>query len=155
MILPNGSAKMQYYKTESRCRLCHADFAGNTELLVSYDRLPIAGAYVDPEAARGFEDDPVAPLTMLQCSACGLVQLEQSLLPAYYENYSFIGGIGQAYRDYLQSLADDISAVLTAKARILEIGSGDGTFLAMLKRHEHSVFGFEPAEQPAKQVSLF
>lgn len=154
MILPKDRTKTQYYETELRCRLCLAAFAGNTKRLASYDSLPIAGAYIDPEVARGCADDPVAPLTMLQCSACGLVQLEQSLLPAYYESYSFIGGIGQAYRDYLQSLADDISTVLEAKACILEIGCGDGTLLEVLQRNGHRVFGFEPAEQPAGHARL-
>jgi SAM-dependent methyltransferase len=132
--------------------LCHAAFDGNTEKIASYESLPIAGAYVDPEPAGGCGNDPVAPLTMLQCATCGLVQLEQSLLSAYYRNYSFIGGIGQAYRDYLQSLADDISAVVQANASILEVGCGDGTFLEMLQQHGHRVFGFEPAEQPAGQA---
>jgi 2-polyprenyl-3-methyl-5-hydroxy-6-metoxy-1,4-benzoquinol methylase len=152
MTYLKDSIKTQYYETESKCRLCHAAFDGNTEIIASYANLPIAGAYVDPDLAGGREDDPVAPLTMLRCSVCDLVQLEQSLLSAYYKEYSFIGGIGQAYRDYLQSLANDVSAVVQDNACILEIGSGDGTFLEMLQRHGHRVYGFEPAEQPAEQA---
>lgn len=138
-----------YYQIESRCRLCQTEFDTNTAVIASYEMLPIAGAYIDPDLAGEAANDPAAPLTMLQCSDCALVQLEQSLLPVFYKNYSFFGGIGQTYKTYLQGLAQDVSDAISDKACVLEIGCGDGTFLELLQQQGHQVFGFEPAEHPA------
>jgi C-methyltransferase C-terminal domain/Methyltransferase domain/Putative zinc binding domain len=126
-----------------KCRICGASLANE---LIAFDDLPVAGVYVSPE---DLPPDPVFPLTLTQCAACGLVQLRESVVPSFYNRYSFISGVATGYKNYLRLLGKHLADKLTQGSGVLEIGCSDGTLLQFLRDTGFSAAGFEPATGPA------
>lgn len=125
------------------CRVCGSALGKE---LITFDALPVAGAYVSPQDPP---PDPVFPLSLLQCIACGLVQLRQSVTPAFYRRYSFMSGVASGYVSYLGHFAQHVSNTLGSGKRVLEIGCSDGSLLELLRNAGFNVAGFEPARDPA------
>ncbi len=125
------------------CRICGAALASE---LIAFDDLPVAGVYVSQE---DIPPDPVFPLTLTHCTDCGLVQLRESVVPSFYNRYSFISGVATGYKNYLRLLGKHFAETLTQGSRVLEIGCSDGTLLQLLRDAGFAVAGFEPATGPA------
>ena len=126
------------------CRLCASPLSNE---LASFASLPVAGIYTNPKEPVA---DPVFPLTLMQCAACGLVQLKESLSPSFYTRYRFLSGVASGYRSHLAAIAGDLANALPSGASVLEIGASDGTLLALLAERGLRVAGFEPAEEPSR-----
>jgi hypothetical protein len=126
-----------------KCRVCQSRL---DSVLIAFDGLPVAAAYVQPEDPL---PDSVYPLTLLQCKVCGLVQLRESITPAFYRRYSFASGVADGYKRYLSQFAKHIAESLPAGAMVLEVGCNDGTLLQYLQDAQLTVAGFEPAQGPA------
>jgi hypothetical protein len=124
------------------CRLCGALLGKE---LIAFDSLPVAGAYVSPQDPP---PDPAFPLTLIRCTACGLVQLGEPVGPRFYSRYSFISGVATGYRNYLGLFARHLAETLGPGSRILEVGRSDGTLLQFLRDSGFIVYGFEPAKEP-------
>ena len=122
------------------CRLCRAPLGALTRRLHLPD-VPVAGVYVEPADPR---EDPHGPLTLHRCARCGLVQLAESLDPAFYRDYRFASGTAESYRRHLALVADGV-ARLAPGGRALEVGSNDGTLLALMRDRGLAVAGFEPS----------
>jgi SAM-dependent methyltransferase len=89
-----------------------------------------------------------APLELLLCNDCHLVQLRHSVPPAWlYTWYGYRSSINQSMRTTLQNLADEIDARVGLRAGdvVVDVGSNDGFFLRSFKSPVYRV-GFEPAE---------
>jgi SAM-dependent methyltransferase len=128
---------------QKNCRVCGTALGRK---LIAFDALPVAGAYVSPHDPP---PDPVFPLSLLQCTVCGLVQLRQSVTPSFYSRYSFMSGVAAGYMSYLGHFAEHISNTLDLGTRVLEIGCSDGSLLDLLRNAGFRVAGFEPAREPA------
>ncbi|MGH9606794.1 MAG: class I SAM-dependent methyltransferase [Terracidiphilus sp.] len=125
------------------CRICGASLGRE---LITFDALPVSGAYVSPQDPP---PDPVFPLSLIQCSACGLAQLRESVTPSFYSRYCFMSGVAAGYMNYLGHFAKHISDTLEQGTRVLEIGCSDGSLLELLRNAGFKVAGFEPATGPA------
>lgn len=125
------------------CRIC---FARLDDEIIAFDGLPVAGAYVEPQDPL---PDPVFPMTLLRCSACGLVQLRESLAPSFYSHYTFMSGVASGYKNHLSLIAAHLRECCEPGTRVLEIGCSDGTLLQLLRDLGFAVAGFEPATGPA------
>lgn len=108
-----------------KCRICN-----HTELepLLDLGNQKIANGFHDcSEAQIG------APLNLVRCPACGLVQLEHSVdTNLMYKKYWYRSGINQTMRDHLKSAVDKIMSlgVLKDGDIVIDIGCNDGTLLS-------------------------
>jgi transketolase len=124
------------YTDITQCRACRS---ANLRSIRSFEQTLPAGLYTDaPVSAR-------LPLTLLQCNACGHVQLREKISEAIYEQYIYVTPPSSSLSAYLVELAQDLRArfALTGK-RILEVGSSNGAFLKLFA-DDNSVMGIEPS----------
>lgn len=147
-------AKGETYTTIERCRVC-----GSSDISDLYS---IGDLYISnfPEKS---DDGIKAPLEMVMCENCSLVQLRdtapQELMYARF--YWYRSGVTQtmryALRDITKSIEDRIE--LNPGDVVLDIGSNDGTMLRTFEKEGIIKVGVEPAsnlaEEGAKGIDYF
>ena len=78
-------------------------------------------------------DTPTAPLVVLRCDDCGLVQLKHSVSPdeLYTEGYGYRSSINRTMREHLADIAGRVFELvrLSPGDVVLDIGCNDGTLL--------------------------
>ncbi|MBI5162645.1 MAG: class I SAM-dependent methyltransferase, partial [Magnetospirillum sp.] len=98
-----------------------------------------AAAEVDPMAA---------PLEMVLCRDCGLLQLRDTVSgdEMYTPNYGYRSGINTTMRAHLEGIAQRVTEVagLAAGDRVLDIGCNDGTLLRSYPVAGIKRFGIDP-----------
>lgn len=100
-----------------------------------------------------------APLEVLYCPRCSLAQLSIVVDPAilYSHNYTYVTSTSKTMRDHLGSLMslmlDKLRVNDWTNVSVLEVGSNDGAFLAMLKECWATVIGIDPAENLADKAN--
>ncbi len=132
------------------CRACHAE-----KML---DVLSLGDQHVsDFVTAAG--DSPIAPLNLVRCAACGLVQLSTTFpRELLYRQYWYRSGISSSMKMALEDIvskACDIAAPIAGDL-VIDIGCNDGTLLASYKKSGLQRVGFEPAKNlvaDARKVS--
>lgn len=102
------------------------------------------------------EPDEKAPLTLLQCQKCTLVQLSETVnRDKVFREYYYKSGINQTMRDELLDIVTD--GIYHARPEpgdwVLDIGSNDGTLLGYYPRNVHTL-GFEPSNLASHQYSI-
>jgi hypothetical protein len=87
--------------------------------------------------ANGFhdrsEEQVGAPLSLIRCVSCGLVQLEHAVdTNLMYKKYWYRSGINQTMRDHLKSAVTKIMSFGTVKDGdvVIDIGCNDGTLFS-------------------------
>lgn len=123
------------------CRLC-----GDGNLPVIFDLGPQALAGRFPAANE--PDVPKAPLRLMKCRVCGLVQLGHNIDPdeLYRSNYGYRSGINMTMRNHLAGISGRAAALtnLGAGDTVLDIGSNDGTLLKSYEVAGISRVGIDP-----------
>jgi C-methyltransferase C-terminal domain/Putative zinc binding domain/Methyltransferase domain len=108
------------------CRLC-----GSTDLVTVLDLGEQALTGVFPASAEEYV--PTAPLELVWCRSCTLLQLAHSFDPAelYGENYGYRSGLNASMVQHLAREARGLEAFvgLSSGDVVLDIGSNDGTLL--------------------------
>jgi cyclopropane fatty-acyl-phospholipid synthase-like methyltransferase len=133
--------------TRATCGGCGA--SGLVPVL-SLGEMPPVNAFVDPGAAR-----PRAfPLDLHFCERCTLVQLAPPVDPELlFGTYTYLASASQTNAARLEALADRVAEDfnLGRDARVLELGSNDGTLLARLARRTSArILGVDPARNVAE-----
>ncbi|MEH6949944.1 class I SAM-dependent methyltransferase [Nitrobacter sp. NHB1] len=110
----------------SKCRICgSADLHGAIDLGLQ----ALTGRF----PAAGEPDPPKAPLELLRCGECGLVQLRHSVRVAemFGNNYGYRSGTNATMRNHLGQLTTAVAerAALAPGDVVLDIGCNDGTLL--------------------------
>ena len=113
-------------KRIDRCRICGGyDFAD----VISLGDQSLGGQF--PVVSE--PDPPQAPLTVMRCQDCGLVQLLHSVEPGqlYTRGYGYRSGINNTMRQHLAGVVTAVCArvPLTSRDVVLDIGCNDGTLL--------------------------
>jgi NDP-4-keto-2,6-dideoxyhexose 3-C-methyltransferase len=129
----------------TECRSCHKPLP--SEPVFSLGEVPVIEFPSSPEG-RGL----VAPLDLVECPACELVQLKESvdadlLFRDFWYRSGVTGSMKQALRDIVESAIT--RANLEAGDAVLDIGTNDGTLLEFYDPNLLRV-GFEPARDLAK-----
>ena len=123
------------------CRLC-----GNSNLESILDLGDISVTSYFP--LKEEIDPPKAPLEMLICSDCGLIQLRHSVNQDFlFGNiYGYRTGLNTEMAAHVESLALHLKEFcgLDNDAKVLDIGSNDGTFLNMLAGDSMQLVGVDP-----------
>lgn len=140
-------------KEINECRIC-----GNPNLVPILDLGAQALTGVFPRNRE--EKVTVAPLQLVKCKedgdSCGLVQLKHSVdtTEMYGDNYGYRSGLNQSMINHLRQIVDKILVKVPLKKgdMILDIGSNDGTQLAMYpKDKDPFLVGIDPTIKKFKK----
>ncbi len=136
-------------RTESVCRSC-----GGAALapILSFGRTPLADRLlVEAELAA----PPVtAPLDLVLCEACSLVQITETVAPEvlFGGDYPYFSSISSTLLEHSRANAEELIARLglDAGSLVVEIASNDGYLLRNFVEHGVPVLGIDPAEAPVR-----
>lgn len=95
------------------------------------------------------EDELRAPLCLVQCGGCGLVQLTHSVSrDRLYKDYWYRSGLNPAMVAALKDVVDDALGRIEQGwvDRYLDIGANDGTLLSQYPETSAALVGIEPSQ---------
>lgn len=129
-----------------RCRACGNIFT--SESILKLLNMPGAVQNLPTNKDKAMASDIV--LDVRQCSFCGLLQLSGDPVP-YYKDVIRPGGVSVSMRarqyDQFKIFVERFSLM---KKNILEVGSGRGEYLAILKELPVNAFGMEHNPESSK-----
>jgi SAM-dependent methyltransferase len=106
-----------------------------------------------PAAAE--PDPPSAPLVLVRCTDCGLVQLRHSvnLGELFADSYGYRSGINATMRNHLSAISATLvdRAGLKAGDAVLDIGCNDGTLLMSYDEPDLVRVGIDPLAEMFRQ----
>ena len=131
---------MRQVKKVDVCRVC-----GNDKLDVVFDmgELKINAFTAEPNTDVGS-----APLTLVHCNNCDLIQLDHTVREEdLYTNYWYLSRLNKKIVDNLESIANDVVEYTGAGAGdiAVDIGANDGTLSSFLPDDLVTV-GVDPAQ---------
>jgi SAM-dependent methyltransferase len=133
------------------CRLCGSDDLADALKLTP---TPLANAFVSQSDLGAV--DPVYPLEVALCRACGHAQLRHVVDPgALFENYLYVSGTSPAFVRHFEDYANDLARRYRPRpgALVVDVGSNDGTLLRFFKALGYRVLGIDPAKAIAKEAT--
>lgn len=134
----------------NKCRACNSD---GIETFFDLGNQPFANSLLK----RIDASEKVFPLSLSWCSACNLVQLNQTANPKeLFSEYVWVSGTSSTARKYSIKFCERILANFNGMREngyILEIASNDGTFLKPFIEKGYKVLGVDPAENIVKSAS--
>lgn len=129
--------------THTTCRVCD----GALEPV-----LDLGSLYVSDFISPGESDGTKAPLELVICRKCRLLQLKHTV-PAetMYRNYWYRSGTNRTMRVALADIANKAETLIRLKEgeSVVDIGCNDGTLLASYRTGGIRKIGFDPAENLA------
>ena len=126
-------------KTRATCRACEGALT---------PVLSLGDMYVSGFPSPGESDGIKAPLDLVLCRRCHLLQLRHTVpAESLYQNYWYRSGTNQSMRNALSDLAtkSEQLAHLQPGDSVLDIGCNDGTLLASYRTGGVYRIGFDPA----------
>ncbi|SRR6266704_485655 len=128
------------------CRLCHS-----TSLIRI---LSLGNQHVsDFVTAKG--DSPQAPLELVRCTSCNLVQLKHTFpRESLYRHYWYRSGISSTMRRALDDIVVKACKIAHPKTGdiVMDIGCNDGTLLRSYHIQGLTSVGFEPAKNLVEEA---
>ena len=115
--------------------------------------LSLGSHYLSEFLLPGESDGIKAPLELVLCETCHLLQLKHTApADAMYQNYWYRSGVNQTMCQALADITEKAENLidLTPGDSVLDIGCNDGTLLASYKREGIYRIGFDPAENMAE-----
>jgi len=131
-------------KTWNHCRVCGGSLA---------PILSLGEQYVSTFLAPDQPDGPKAPLELVLCEQCRLLQLRHTVPgEMMYQEYWYRSGTNQTMRDALYDISGAASKLLPLQAgdSVLDIGCNDGTLLSSYRVPGLYRIGFDPAQNLAE-----
>lgn len=121
-----------------RCRICDME----TAISGTFERSAAEVARLHP---RPTESGGVL-ISLYGCPSCGHYQIPDINTPNYYADFVLTGSHSPKMQDLQQEQAKTISSLAPRTDRFLDIGCGDGSFLAHSARYFREVLGIEPSK---------
>jgi NDP-4-keto-2,6-dideoxyhexose 3-C-methyltransferase len=118
-----------------------------------HDVLSLGEQYVSDFIQPGASDGTRAPLDLVLCERCRLLQLRHTVSgELMYRNYWYRSGTNQTMRDALATIASKAETLthLQAGDSVLDIGCNDGTLLAAYRTPGLFRIGVDPARNLAE-----
>jgi NDP-4-keto-2,6-dideoxyhexose 3-C-methyltransferase len=131
-------------KTRKTCRVCD----GSLKQILS-----LGEQYVSDFPEPGKSDGIKAPLELVLCERCHLLQLRHTVpADAMYQNYWYRSGTNRTMCEALAEIANKSEELIHARSgdAVLDIGCNDGTLLKAYKTRNLFKIGFDPAKNLAK-----
>ena len=136
------------YQEEQTCRSCGSD---NLETILAFGETPLADRLLT--AAQLDEPELTAPLTLLFCPDCALVQIRETVDPEilFYAEYPYFSSVSPTLLEHFRQSAHHIMAEkeLGADSLVVEAASNDGYMLRNFVAQGIPVLGIDPARAPA------
>ena len=130
-----------WMKAIGRCRICGSD---QFRELFDLGQLHSCGVFPRQDEA----DPPAAPLNLIQCVACGLVQLSHDFSgdDLFRSTYGYRSGLNESMVRHLGQVvaAAQRRVALRAGDVVLDIGSNDGTLLSSYDVADIVRIGIDP-----------
>ena len=129
--------------TRTTCRVCD----GSLEPV-----LDLGEHYVSDFISPGDSDGTKAPLELVICRRCRLLQLKHTVPgETMYRNYWYRSGTNQTMRNALADIANKAETLIHMHRgdSVVDIGCNDGTLLGCYKTGGIRKIGFDPAENLA------
>jgi SAM-dependent methyltransferase len=134
---------------ETACRSC-----GNTdlEMILSFGRTAISDRLLTKEQLN--ETELTAPLKLVFCPDCTLVQITESVDPKilFCEDYPYFSSVSKALLAHSRENALELIKTrgLGSESFVMELASNDGYMLRNFVEQGIPVLGIDPAEPPAQ-----
>jgi SAM-dependent methyltransferase len=136
-------------RTESACRSCGSQALAP---ILSFGRTPLADRLLR-EADLALPD-VTAPLDLVLCQACSLVQITETVAPdvLFGGDYPYFSSVSSTLLAHARANAEELilRLGLDANSLVVEIASNDGYLLRNFVAHGVPVLGIDPAEAPAR-----
>jgi NDP-4-keto-2,6-dideoxyhexose 3-C-methyltransferase len=128
--------------TRISCRVCDGLFEPVLSLGEQY-----VSNFLKPNEPDGLK----APLDLVLCKQCSLLQLRHTVSSEMYQNYWYRSGTNQTMRTALADITNTVEKLVGLRAgdHVLDIGCNDGTLLSSYKTKNIVRIGFDPAENLA------
>ncbi len=137
----------QPVRTITACRVCGS---------INLDTLLFLGNQYVSDFVTSEGHSPRAPLELIRCRGCGLVQLRHTFSRAtLYYHYWYKSGISPSMRKALEDVTSKVSEIAKPKKGdiVIDIGCNDGTLLRTYKIPGLLRVGFEPAANLIPEAS--
>jgi len=138
-----------FYRVEHQCRAC-----GSSSLLpiVDFGETPLADRLLKPEQLS--EPELFAPLRLVFCPNCSLVQIDVTVDPEilFAQDYPYFSSVSQTLLRHSRENALELieRRSLNAHSLVMEPASNDGYMLRNFVERGIPVLGIDPAKGPAK-----
>lgn len=140
---PNG------LEVRSVCRSCGSE---RLESCLEFGPTPIADRLIRPDVRA--EDDLLAPLTLVVCGDCWLMQIAETLPPEvlFGADYPYYSSVSQTLIDHSRRHVEQLitGANLGSESLAVEIASNDGYLLEHFFAAGIPLLGIDPAPGPAQ-----
>jgi SAM-dependent methyltransferase len=126
---------------------------GNSPLqpIISFGETPLADALLRKDQLT--QPEIVAPLDLVFCAACSLVQLTESVPPEllFCRDYPYYSSVSPSLQQHFRASAMHIMKArsLDSSSLVIEAASNDGCMLTHFVEAGVPVLGIDPAEGPA------
>ena len=140
---------MTIYQNIIACRSCQSQ---NLHQAAYFGEIPIADALLSEAALDQPED--MAPLTLMFCRDCCLVQIREDVAPEilFGRDYPYYSSVIPTVVDHFKNSAEEIisSRNLGKDSFVLELASNDGVMLKNFVARDIPVLGVDPAKGPVE-----
>jgi C-methyltransferase C-terminal domain/Putative zinc binding domain/Methyltransferase domain len=137
--------------TSFRCRACGSL---NAIPILSFGRTPLADGLLTREELSGPEI--TAPLDLVFCPSCSLVQITETVPPEilFCRSYPYFSSVSKSLREHFAASANSIleKRGLDHESLVIEAASNDGCMLRNFVAKGIPVLGIDPAEGPVAKA---
>ena len=140
------------FRNETACRSCGSS---SLDTIIEFGDTPLADRLLTKEQIP--DDDYSAPLTVVFCEDCSLVQIRETVAPEvlFYAEYPYFSSVSksllQHFRDSALNIIDDRG--LGPESLVVEAASNDGYMLKNFSEQGIKVLGIEPTDGPAEAAT--
>lgn len=150
-----GAVKEQeIHHRRSDCRLCHCS---TLDVVLPLKQIPVRTPNMGGDAPGGFAlDSAWVPLDLYRCTDCGHLQLLDIVDPrVQYTHFQYRTSISLGLPAHFRKMAAELVQLLglDSSARVLELGSNDGTLLRGFQENGLGVLGIDPALEIAVEAT--
>jgi len=121
-------------------------------LVLSFGHTPLADRLLTQEQLE--QPEITAPLDLVFCPNCALVQITESVPPEilFYEDYPYFSSVSPTLLRHSQQNAEALiqSRQLDTNSLVVELASNDGYLLRNFVERHIPVLGIDPAKGPAE-----
>jgi SAM-dependent methyltransferase len=133
------------YVTIDKCRICNSS---EIKEILDLGIQPLAN---NLREIADKSDEKKFPLILMRCKNCTSIQLSVNVNPRLmFQDYLWVTGTAETARKHCENLAQEVIKYSTNTAKVLEIGSNDGT---LLKEFRKLTSGQIHGVDPAKEIS--
>lgn len=133
------------------CRSCGKK---HLELIISFGRTALADRIITTEQL--LLPEITAPLELVFCPDCSLVQITESVSPEilFGPEYPYFSSVSPSLLAHFRGSAEHLMATrkLGGNSLVMEAASNDGYLLKNFQQHGIPVLGIDPAQAPARKA---